>query len=211
LKVIKAALRWAEHQGMMGRAPWFDMPKVAKGQTMMKGRPITGEEFDRFLAAVPTERPNDAPAWQTFLNGLWLSGLRLGEACALSWDEEAPFAVDLSGKRPVFRILAGAQKARRDELLPMTPDFAEWLLATFPGAQRVGKVFKLPNAEGEPFKPHTVGMIISDIGEAAGVVVNKTDGKFASAHDLRRAFSSAPYATLGHPHDPEVLRFHERG
>jgi integrase len=190
LKTIKAALRWAERIGMISKAPRIDMPKVAKGQTMMKGRPITGEEFDRFFAAVPGDRPDDAPAWQTLLTGLWLSGLRLGESLELSWDDDAPFFVDLSGKRPVFRILAAAQKARRDELLPMTPDFAEWLLSTFPEAQRVGKVFKLTNPGGPAFNAHTVGMIISDIGEAANVVVNKTAGKFASAHDLRRAFGT---------------------
>lgn len=32
--------------------------------------------------------------------------------------------------------------------------------------------------------------VISEIGEKAGVVVNKADGKFASAHDLRRAFGT---------------------
>jgi len=32
--------------------------------------------------------------------------------------------------------------------------------------------------------------IISAIGRNAGVVVNKADGKFASAHDLRRSFAT---------------------
>ena len=62
-----------------------------KGQTLMKGRPITAEEFDRMLAAVPKVRPQEARARTRFLTGLWLSGLRLSEACALSWDEDAPF------------------------------------------------------------------------------------------------------------------------
>ena len=191
LRNLRAALRWAQSMGLMTKAPAIQMPKIPKGQTLMKGRPITGEEFDRMLAAVPAERPHDAALWQQFLMGLWLSGLRLDEGCTVSWEEEAPFSVDLSGKRPVFRILAGAQKARRDELLPMTPDFADWLLKTFPEAERVGKVFKLTTTRGgESFIPAQVGKIISHIGEAAGVVVNKADGKFASAHDLRRAFGT---------------------
>jgi len=37
---------------------------------------------------------------------------------------------------------------------------------------------------------HEVGRVISAIGKKAGVVVNKADGKFASAHDLRRAFGT---------------------
>ena len=43
---------------------------------------------------------------------------------------DAPFAVDLSGRRPRFRIKGEAQKSGQDELLPMTPDFAEFLLQT---------------------------------------------------------------------------------
>ena len=191
LRNIRAALRWAAAMGLLPKAPKIEMPKIAKGQTLMKGRPITGEEFDRMIAEVKSERPNDTQTWKDFLTGLWLSGLRLDEACNLSWDEEAPFTVDLTGRRPVFRILAAAQKARRDELLPMTPDFAEWLLKTFPAAGRVGKVFKLTTTRGaESFVSAQVGKIISRIGEAAGVVVNKTEGKFASAHDLRRAFGT---------------------
>ncbi len=191
LRNVRAALRWAQSMGLMQKAPSIQMPKIPKGQSLMKGRPITGEEFDRMIAEVPGERPNDAELWRQFLTGLWLSGLRLDEACNLSWDEEAPFAVDLSGKRPVFRILAAAQKARRDELLPMTPDFAEWLLKTFPEAERVGNVFKLTTTRGgDSFVPAQVGKAISRIGEAAGVVVNKAEEKYASAHDLRRAFGT---------------------
>ena len=93
------------------------------------------------LAAAEKVRPSDAWIWQRFITGLWLSGLRLGEALELSWDYEAPFHIDLTGKRPVFVIRAAAQKSRRDEILPMTPDFAEWLEATFPEGEREGKVF----------------------------------------------------------------------
>jgi integrase len=191
LRHIKAALRWAAVMGMMAKAPAIEMPKLPKGQTLMKGRPITAEEYDRMLAAVRKVRPHDTPAWKRFLNGLWLSGLRLEEACNLSWDEESPFAVDLSGRRPVFRIYAEAQKARRDELLPMTPDFAEWLLATYPAAERHGQVFKLPTVyNGKPFTHKQVGRIVSRIGKRAKVVTNKAEGKYAGAHDLRRAFGT---------------------
>jgi hypothetical protein len=37
---------------------------------------------------------------------------------------------------------------------------------------------------------HRVGELVVKIGRRAGVVVNKADGKFASAHDLRRAFGT---------------------
>jgi integrase len=148
------------------------------------------EEFERMLAAVRKVRSHDARDWKRYLTGLWLSGLRLEESLILSWDEEAPFSVDLSGKHPRFRILGEAQKSGRDELLPMTPDFAEFLLATSK-RKRHGPVFPLLTHRGKvPFVDRQVGRVVSRIGEKAGVVVSKAEGKFASAHDLRRAFGT---------------------
>jgi len=123
LRHIKAALRWAERHGLLAKAPTFDMPKAGTA----KSRPITGEEFDRMLAAVPKVRPNDADAWRRYLRFLWLSGLRLEESLILSWDDDASFAIDLGGKLPAFRIEAQAQKGRRDEVVPIMPDCWELL------------------------------------------------------------------------------------
>jgi integrase len=147
------------------------------------------------LLAVPKVRPRDALAWERFLTGLWLSGLRLGEAVALSWELDASFAVDLSGRFPAFRIEARAQKGRRDERLPMTPDFARWLLATFGESERRDHVFKLPNLQdGSPFNATKAGVVIKRIGRKAGVVVTRDPDtgkvKYASAHDCRRSFGT---------------------
>ena len=38
--------------------------------------------------------------------------------------------------------------------------------------------------------PARIGRIVSEIGRRAGVVVRKSEGKFASAHDLRRSFGT---------------------
>jgi integrase len=176
--------------GMLPKVPDMHPPKRPKGQTMMRGRPIAGEEFDRMIAVVPKVRPHDSATWTHYLTGLWLSGLRLEESLALSWEQDEPFTVDLTGRRPAFRIYAEAQKARRDELLPMTPDFAQWLLQT-PEPDRHGRVFKVNGLQtGKPITPKRVCRLVSKFGKAAGVVVNKADGKFASAHDLRRAFGT---------------------
>ena len=127
LRHIKAGLRWGERQGLMVKAPAIEMPKLPKGQSLAKHRPVTAEEFDRLLLAVPKVRPHDAPAWERLLRGLWLSGLRLGEAVALDWND-GPFVLDTTGKHPTFRIEAEGQKSRRSEVVPLTPDFAEWIL-----------------------------------------------------------------------------------
>lgn len=48
------------------------------------------------IAAVPKVQPDDTPAWVHYLAGLWLSGLRLEESLALSWEQDAPFYADLT-------------------------------------------------------------------------------------------------------------------
>jgi integrase len=74
----------------------------------------------------------------------------------------------------------------------MTPDFAQWLLAT-PEGQRRGFVFHLGEKPDRQLGRSCVGHKVSAIGKAAGVKV-KTDPsgavKFASAHDLRRSFGT---------------------
>lgn len=108
----------------------------------------------------------------------------------LSWDEDAPISVDLSGKRPRLRIYAEAEKGRQDRLLPMTPDFAEFLLNT-PKQERQGLVFKVNAVQtGKGMTPKRISRIESAIGEEARIVVSKTEGKHGSAHDLRRAFGT---------------------
>ncbi|MCC6125102.1 MAG: tyrosine-type recombinase/integrase [Pirellulales bacterium] len=183
LRHLKAALSWAVKMGLLAKRPDFVMPKRKKG-SLAKARPVTGEEFDRMIAAVSKERPEDSAAWICYLNGLWLSGLRLEESLVLSWEPDSPFYIDLTGRRPVFIIRAEAQKSRQDEILPMTPDFAEWLQATFSEGERQGRVFNLG------VESNWVSKIVSAIGERAGVVVNREEEKYASAHDLRRAFGT---------------------
>jgi len=227
LRNLRAALNWAEDVGLIAKAPKFTMPGGRRGkktkQRMMRGRPITLEEFERMLGKVeaglilyekskrrrePANRSFQqseldrrrrkqaeraaaaAPSWLYLLRGLWLSGLRLGEAVILSWDQDAPFCVDLSGRFPRFRIYGEAQKSGEDEFLPMTPDFAEFLAQT-PEDQRHGYVFNVQKQMGGIHRDaEKISPIISAIGRAAGVVVNKDQGKYASAHDLRRAFGT---------------------
>ena len=176
--------------GLMPAMPKIHMPKRSKGQRMMRGRPITAEEYEKMLRTVPDVRPHDALAWQHYLRALWLSGLRLEESLVLSWDEDAPISVDLSGRHPRLRIYSEAEKGHRDRLLPMTADFAAYLLAT-PDRDHHGPVFKLDGLwTGKPITPRGVGRVVSAIGEKAGVIVNKGTNKYASAHDLRRAFGT---------------------
>jgi integrase len=100
--------------------------------------------------------------------------------------------VDLSGRRPTIRIRAHAQKSGKDQKLRIAPEFAEFLLQT-PEDDRTGYVFNpIPRRkQSRRFKLEWASAVISAIGREAGVKVAENDKgrvKFASAHDLRRAF-----------------------
>jgi integrase len=162
------------------------MPARAKDGKLMKGRPITAEEFDRMLSKATDVRPADSSYFERLQRGLWLSGLRLEEALELTWDDYNRPRVDLTGRRPLMLIPAEHQKNHTDTLHPVAPEFAEFLEAT-PEGDRKGYVFPLPFRRKD-----TVSKIITAIGAAAGIKVNTEARtgkvKFASAHDLRRAF-----------------------
>jgi len=183
---LKASLNWAKDQDLLLEVPRIRMPEGAsKGR--MKGRPITTEEFERMLANTEKEVGEDqAKSWKFFLRGLWWSGLRIGEAIRLSWTDDRELMVDLSGKRPMFRIHAEAEKGRKDRILPMAPEFAQ-LLEQVPEDQREGFVFDtvLSRNTGKR-RTDTATKTISAIGKAANVKTGPD--KTATAHDLRRAF-----------------------
>lgn len=209
LPQLGSALTWAVRWGMLPKRP--DMgggSKKSKGK-MSKGRPITGEEFDRMLAKVPdivlkdernprisrdyADSERIVESWRHYLRGLWLSGLRLGESLELFWDRDDRPRIDLSGRRPMLRIPGALQKSGKDEILPITPGFAEFLEQT-PERRRRERVFNPLRRlhGGGRLTDDRVIRIVSEIGEAAGISVwtHPVTGtvKHASAHDLRRSF-----------------------
>jgi len=210
---LKAALGWALRQKLLPVRPAF--PQIQRGRKSngrpMKGRPITAEEFDRMVAAVPkVVGPETAPEWQRYLRGLWASGLRLSESLDLHWDrEDRLFPVFPRGGRPMLRIPAELEKGNADRLLPIAPEFA-LLLAETPEGARTGPVFKLDGRVGR-LKPNEVSKIVASIGERAGVRVyvdpkDPDKVKYASAHDLRRAFGERWAARLMPPQLKELMR-----
>jgi integrase len=220
LRHTKSFLGWAVRQKYLTAVPHIEMPKKKKGGRMAKGRAICMEEFERMLAATPlvaTEagrRRKDAKlsedekrptademliteSWKQLLRGLWLSGLRRSEAVNLSWEHDAPISVCMGGKYPALRILSEGQKSGREEMLPLVPEFCEFLEA-IPESQRHGRVFRPIARDGSaaPMGSDWVGTVISRIGKAAKVKVaeskrkGKPHTKYASAHDLRRSFAT---------------------
>lgn len=213
---LQAALRWAKRLKLLQEAPTIDMPERAgskmKGRpitteefermleaverVLIDGRagidsarrkkPECDKAEARRREVYEEAAKAAAPVWRYYLRGLWLSGLRLSESLELYWDRDDKLCIDLTGKRPMLRIPAALEKGNKDRHLPLSPEFAEFLLQT-PAEERTGQVFKLASRKmkGARLAAEYVGRIISQIGERAQV---KVGAKCASAHDLRRSF-----------------------
>jgi hypothetical protein len=117
------------------------------------------------------------------------AGRALSESLELWWDNDAKLQVVKSGRDLMLRIPSNLEKGNKDRLLPIAPEFAEFLSRT-PEEERHGRVFQLQpqKVRGERLTADRVTRIVSKIGAAAKVVVDKARNKFATAHDLRRSF-----------------------
>lgn len=188
LSRISTAMLWAKGQGYVDEVP--RIPKVTRARSpRAKGRPLTGPEFVKFLRSVSAVVGRAAAkSWRRLLIGLWLSGLRLDEALNLTWNYGDGIWIDTSGEYPLLGVSAESEKGKSDRLLPLTPDFARWLMAHTPEGARAGSVFPLvKQRHKDVIRMDHVSKVISEIGEKSGIVVSGT-GKFCSSHDLRRSF-----------------------
>lgn len=210
---LKKPLNWAVEVGLLRERP--KMPKIkrdAAKQKVMKGRPITTEEFERLLAAAPSVVGDKAAAsWDFYLRGLWWSGLRRTESLELNWDGDEGLVLILAGRQSLLRIPGDNEKGAKNRLMPVAPEFVTFLEAA-PERHRRGKVFRPLRPTGYPASVNKASRIGTEIGEAAGVVTNvdpKTGEKsFAALHDLRRAFGER-WARRVMPADLQVLMRHE--
>lgn len=186
---ITGFLKWAERQQFIERAPLLSLPRRKKGSKKSKGRPLSLEEFERMLAAIPSVIKNTEweESWEFFATGLWESSLRLGEALMLHWTNP-PVKVNLGGKYPMMDFEVEADKGRQVRQLPITPGF----FAMIKDNRRVGHVFRPHLRGGVSRRVDTVSKKISALGQKANIIVDKNAKtgkvKYASAHDLRRSF-----------------------
>lgn len=133
LQHVQSALSWAKGIGLIAVAPKLKLPRVKHKKS--KIRPVTHAEYLKIREHLAKESPSLA----RYVDLLWLSGMRNGEAWRLSWDAP-PVRVDLDGGRhPRLDFSVSGHKGKRDELSPIAPDFAKWLRET-PESERSGIV-----------------------------------------------------------------------
>lgn len=181
LRHVSSAMNWAIRMGLLAKAP---IRPVLRYSSTARHRPATGEELERMLAVIDqvADCRHDPRGWKRYIIGLNLSGLRLSESIALSWDPAEAFTVERIGDDWHYRIYAEGQKSRRNQLLPVTPDFAE-LLESTPEPDRHGPVFPLIGRKGNRIRgQNTISRHIKAIATRASTNV--------TAHDFRRAFGT---------------------
>lgn len=114
-----------------------------------RGRAITGEEFDRMLAAAPqVVGASAAASWIFLLKTLWESGFRIADILNFYWDDETKIHPRWASRRHEHTtvVIPSTQKNKKFEEIPMLPGL-ERLLKTVPEDDRVGRVIKLEPVE----------------------------------------------------------------
>ena len=197
IATLRSALSWAVTMDLLETMP----PKRRRGRDKAPDNsfgfiPPTEESVRSMIAAVADVVPEDrgAESFRRLVEGLWVTGFRLRDAMLLHWSGLSGHRiVDLYGPHPAYAI-SRAQKNRKDEIVPMTPQAVEFFRRISPAdASDTGPVFALQGQRKDVVESElTVSRRVAQIGKAAAVNVGtRTNGKvkFASAQDLRKGFA----------------------
>ena len=140
---VMAFVRFCAKREWIDRVPDIERLSV---DDVMKGRPITGEEFDRMLSVThKVVGKKEAEAWQFALRVVWLSGFRVGDLMDFHWEDERHI-------RPVWPVQPGvfptitvpsSQKNGKVQEIPMLPELDEFL-SKVPDDQRTGWIVDPP-------------------------------------------------------------------
>lgn len=191
---LRAALRWAERQEIIGRAPYIR----CAWERAARSDAVTPDEFQDMLDAIPTVRPHDAYHWRRLLRGQYESGLRIGELLRLTWDVRGEIVV-VEKTYPMIHFRK--QKNKQRQWAPVLP--AAWeIIADTP--TRAGLVFPVGVTAKRAIR------VVSAIGKAADVVTNQETGKHATSHDVRRAFAIRAIEQFGEAVAQKLMRHAKR-
>ena len=184
--------------------------KVETNETM-RGRPLFGEEVDRFKMAIELVTGLDArDSWTFLTDGVVASGLQLDELTNISWDIPQTIQPQWQrGRLPVLWFPSYCQKNGETQAIPLCPWF-ELLLRQIPSEERTGWIFNPQSLQGKYGQSYRgkrastdwVGKILSRIGHRANFIVDEWNPrtgaveKYAIAQHLRRTFAQNFAAVL---------------
>ena len=116
---VMAFVRFCHTRGWIPSVPHVEKFDV---EEVMKGRPVTGEEFERMLEATPLiVGKQSAASWQFSLRVLWESGFRIGDLMDFCWDDTRhihPKWPNRTGHHPTI-VVPSSQKNGRVQEIPM--------------------------------------------------------------------------------------------
>ena len=193
MAAVMAFVRFCYKHDWINKVPALERLET---RDVMKGRPITEDEFERMLNATSeVVGEKYASQWEFALKILWESGFRLSELLEFSWDDQEkihPIWANHSQQHSTI-LVPPSQKNGRLQEIPMLPGLSELLLSVSDN-NRKGFIVNLglKSNRSKRLSSDKVSRVISLIGKEAGVVVKKANkktevrAKYASAHDLRR-------------------------
>lgn len=193
MDTLQSGLNWAASLGLMDAIKALrERGRVERRESEMRGRPLTLEEVER-MQAQARKHPTIgryAESWEHLLQGLYLGGLRISEALGLHEsrrDRHRPLGLETS--KPAIAFVS-SQKNRRDQVVAIAPDFAEFLRES---KTVEGWYFNPRGPKGRYTTAGAVSRIVSELGQAAKIVVEPGEtpekARYATAHDLRRTFA----------------------
>jgi integrase len=137
MAAIMVFVRYARDHEWIERVPPLRSIDVDE---VMKGRPVSGEEFERMIAATPAVvGEGAAPSWTFTLKVLWESAFRIDDVMHFSWDDLEqihPIRPRLRSQHPTIAI-PSSQKNRKNEEIPMLPGLTN-LLMSVPRSRQTG-------------------------------------------------------------------------
>lgn len=135
--VVMAFVRYCARHDWIDKVPYLEKLDV---DNPMKGRPITADEFEEMLSAVPLVVGEQAAgSWRQVLKIIWGTAFRVGDVMSFSWDDTSqihPLWQDDQREFPTIAI-PSIQKNRKTQEVPMLPEL-ESMLAAVPESDRQG-------------------------------------------------------------------------
>ena len=188
---LRAGINYAGKLGLMPMLPPRPQSSEDHELPAMRLANLGTESLERLEWAAPkVVGKRYGQEFADYIRCLWLCGGRLSDPLWMH-----PFRVDchhpivLSGDRPLFGW-TNRQKNRRDQMAPITLDFAVWIKDRIERLDRDDMLFNPTVEHGRCERPEYLSKIISDIGAKAGVIAEPSKKKTWTAKHGRSGFAT---------------------